>query len=268
MGPLSRLLAHCVSSTPSPTTLHSLVDRISQFARTLTTQWRQNKLSEIDPSEDVVYLDEQARKFTIPVLWQVLKSAMFACVIVLRAVVGRVLLDKALATDGSAPVLAAKVLYALRNLYFISSRLGSNAFSTYTFVSLTAIDILATYPTHAESFIISIRPHHLTTNQPPHIPAHPLDRCLDLYFLNTAEHFTLVLPQQVCEDILLPAVRPYLEGKGDGRLVEVFEAAHSVFLAVVAAPGNAELAGRVIPGYVEGAFKVCVTTQNICGSVY
>ncbi|KAI9767918.1 MAG: hypothetical protein M1840_005411 [Geoglossum simile] len=257
MGPLSRLLAHCVSSTPSPTPLHALIDRISQFARTLTTQWRQNKLSEIDPSDDAIFLDEQARKFTIPVLWQVLRSAMFACVVVLRAVVGRVLLDRALAADGSAPVLAAKVLHALRNLYFISSRLGPNAFSTYTFVSLTATDILATYPTHAESFITSIRPHHLTTtaSNPPHIPAHPLDRCLDLYFLNTAEHFTLVLSQQVCEDTLLPAVRPYLEGKGNGRLVEIFEAAHSVFLAVVAVPGNADLAGRVIPEYVERVFK-------------
>ncbi|KAH0536885.1 hypothetical protein FGG08_006288 [Glutinoglossum americanum] len=249
MGPLSLLLAHCTTCAP-PQQLHDLLTSLLQFSKTLTTQWRQNKLSETDPSEEPLYLDPQALKFTIPILWQVLKTAMFATVVVLRAVMGRVLLDHQLAADESAPVIAAKVLHTLRNLYFVTSRLGPNAFSTYTFVLLSAIDVLTTYPPHATTFIREIQPHLLSQ-----IPPHPLDRCLDLYFLNTAEHFASILPQQVNEEVLIAAVSPYLQGGHHRSLLDMFEAAHSVFLAVVSALGNAELAGRVIPFYVDAVFK-------------
>ncbi|KAH0548225.1 hypothetical protein GP486_008064 [Trichoglossum hirsutum] len=252
MGPFSRLVAHSVQSVRDPFLLHRLVDNIALFARTLTTQWRQNKLSEIDPSESSIYLDDQAMRFTIPLLWKVLRSAMFASVAILRAVMGRILLDRSLAADGSAPILASNVLHSLRNFYFITSNLGPNAFTTHNFVLLTAVDVLTTYPSHATSFIREIQPHSLGR-----IPRHPLDRTLDLFFLNTAEHFTFALSPQVNEEVLIAAVSPYLAGGHHKNLLEMFEAAHSVFLSVMKAPGNAELAGRVIPFYVDAVFKVC-----------
>lgn len=150
-----------------------------------------------------------------------------------------------------APVVVTQVLRILRNLYFISSRLGSKPFSQYTFAYLTAIDILAGYPIHADAFLKDIRP--ATLGQ---IPEHPLERCLDLYFLNTAEHFTLVLSPQTNEELLVAAATPYLAAGGSNHLLPIFEAAHSVMLAVLSAPQSAELTAKHLPFYVDALFKV------------
>ena len=90
-----------------------------------------------------------------------------------------------------------------------------------------------------------------------HIAQHPLDRCHDLYFLNTSEHFPLLLSHQTNEHLLIEAATPYLGLGGDKRLVEIFEAAHSVMLAVFAAPQNTEITIRHIYPYLETLFKVC-----------
>ncbi|KAI9762983.1 MAG: hypothetical protein M4579_000046 [Chaenotheca gracillima] len=250
MGPLSRLMAHAVEHVTSPSDVLSAVDGLVQFSQSLAIHWRQNKLSEIDISEEPLFLDDDALRRTLPVLWQVLKTAMFASTIVLRAVLGRTLHDRGLATDAVAPVLAAKSLHILRHFYFISSRLGSNAFSTYTFVFLTAIDILSRYPAQGGAFLSDIRPSKLGQ-----IPDHPLDRCLDLYFLNTGEHFTNVLSAKHNEELLLASAMPYLTSGGDSRLLEIFEAAHSVVLSLLSAPQNAQLAARTLPFYVDALLQ-------------
>lgn len=147
--------------------------------------------------------------------------------------------------------MSIQSLHILRDLYFISSRLGANAFSQYTFVFLTAIDILSQYPIQAEAFLRDIRP-----TEADHIPQHPLDRCLDLYFLNTAENFTLVLTSRVNEELLIGAATPYLGVGGDQRLLEIFEAAHSNVLAVLASPHSSDLIAKYIYSYVDTLFKV------------
>lgn len=146
-----------------------------------------------------------------------------------------------------------QTLHTLRNLYFISSRAGQNSTSQYTFVNLTAIDILSQYPESAEKFLTSIRPSELGQ-----IPAHPLERCLDLFFLNTAEHFTLVLSPGVNEELLIAAALPYLAAGGNNHLLEIFEAAHSVTLAVLASPHGADLTAKHLHFYVVALFKVSV----------
>jgi len=141
----------------------------------------------------------------------------------------------------------------LRNLYFVSSRLGQNASTQYTFVNLTAIDILSQYPGLAETFLRNIKPSKMGE-----IPEHPLERCLDLFFLNTAEHFTLVLSPEANEELLISAALPYLAKGGDNRLLEIFEAAHSVVLAVLASPRSAEIAAKHLPYYIDNLFAVCL----------
>ncbi|KAI9702464.1 MAG: hypothetical protein M1836_000944 [Candelina mexicana] len=251
MGPLSRLIAHSAEYCEDSTILHTLVDDLHGFARTLTVQWRQNKLSEVDPTEESVYLQQESLEITLPVLWQVLKTAMFAIVVVLRAAMGRVLGDRGLAADESAPIIAVQILHTLRHLYFISSRLGSGAFSQYNFVSLTAIDILTNFPNQAENFLQDIRPCDLGR-----IPNHPLDRCLDLFFLNTAEHLTMIISPQVNENLLLVAASPYLIPGGNNSMLEIFEAAHSVMLAVLGAPQNVSLTSKHLSSYVNALFNV------------
>lgn len=153
--------------------------------------------------------------------------------------------------DAVAAKIAAQALHTLRYLYFVSTRLGSAAFSQYTFVYLTAMDILAAYPQQAEAFLQTIKPAELGR-----VPQHPLDRCLDLFFLNTAENFTLVLPSQTSEGLLVAAAAPYLAAGGNNNLLPIFEAAHSVMLAIFSAPQNAELTTKHLPYYVDALFKV------------
>ena len=147
--------------------------------------------------------------------------------------------------------MAIQTLHILKNLYFVSSRMGSNAFSQYTFVYLTAIDVLSAYPIQAEAFLREIQPAEIGR-----IPQHPLERCYDLYFLNTSEHFPLILSMQTNEDLLVKAATPYLGLGGDPRLVMAFEAAHSVMLAVFSAPQNTELTIRHLRSYFDALFQV------------
>ncbi|KAF7594514.1 hypothetical protein BBP40_008961 [Aspergillus hancockii] len=113
------------------------------------------------------------------------------------------------------------------------------------------VDVLSQYPELSENFLRSIKPNELGC-----LPAHPLERCLDLYFLNTSELFTPVLAPKVSEELLVSAAVPYLPAGGDNNLLEIFEAAHSVVLAVFAIPGNALLAAKHLPFYIDNLFAV------------
>lgn len=250
LGSLSRLIAFCVETVSNMDLLSNMVTDLSAFSRSLCVQWRQNKVSEIDVTEESLYLSEESLKATMPLLWRVLQSTMFAVIIVLRSLLGRVLGDNRMPADG-APFMATQTLQIIRDLYFISSRLGANAFSQYTFVFLTAIDILSQFPVQAEAFIREIRPSSAGS-----IPQHPLDRCLDFYFLNTTEHFTTVLSPGLSEELLVGAATPYLGLGSDQRLLEIFESAHSVMLAVLSAPQNSDLLAKHIHPYVDVLFRV------------
>lgn len=250
LGSLSRLIAFSVENVQSVELLFTMVKDLMAFTRILCVQWQQNKLSELDLTEEVNFLSDDTLRSTLPLLWRVLKSAMFATVIVLRSLLGRVLGDAAVPMDG-APFMATQTLQILRNLYFVSSRLGADAFSQYTFVYLTAIDILSQYPVQAEAFLRDIKSTYAGS-----IPQHPLDRCHDLYFLNTGEHFAMFLTPELNEQLLIGTARPYLGLGSDPRLLEIFEAAHSVMLAVLSAPQNADLLAGHIHPYVDVLFKV------------
>ncbi|KAJ5621268.1 Pentaxin [Penicillium herquei] len=258
LGPLSRLISHAVENCRSPQVVAQTVDYLADFVRTLMVQWRQNKLSEVDVAEEKDFLDAESLQTTIPALWKVLRNCLYSVVIVLRAVLGRTINDPALAADGSAPFLSMQSLHILRNLYFISSRTGQNGSSQQTFVQLAAIDILSQYPDLAENFLRSIKPSDIGQ-----IPDHPVERCLDLFFLNTAEHFPLVLSPQVNEELLLSAAFPYLAAGANSHLLEIFEAAHSLALVVFAIPHNSELAARHLPFYIDNLFAVF--PENLSG---
>ena len=101
LGPLSRLIAHAVENVRDPNLVSQSVDVIADFARTLVAQWRQNKLSEIDRIEESEFLDAESLGSTVPTLWKVLRNCLYSVVIVLRAALGRVLNDRALASDKS-----------------------------------------------------------------------------------------------------------------------------------------------------------------------
>ncbi|KAK3711245.1 hypothetical protein LTR37_009839 [Vermiconidia calcicola] len=251
LGPLARLIGHSIEHVQQWWLVLAAIEDLEAFTKTLHVQWRQNKLAENDASEESTYLDKVTIEKTTPQLWKLLRSTLFAAVIILRSAIGRMLGDGALANDEAAPSLATQALRALRSLHFISSRAGSTSFSQYTFVYLTAMDTLASYPGQAEAFLQAIIPNGLGS-----VPHHSLDRSLDLFFLNTAEHFTLVLPTRTAEELLVAVASRYLTAGGNNNLLPIFEAAHSVMLAVFSAPQNAELTRRHLPFYIDTLFSV------------
>lgn len=101
LGPLARLIGHTVEQVRDPQLVLAAVDDIEGFVRTLYLQWRQLKLSEIDASEEAMYLDNETLYKTTPALWKLLRSTMFALIIILRSVVGRTLGDRMLSSSRS-----------------------------------------------------------------------------------------------------------------------------------------------------------------------
>ena len=253
LGTISRMMAFSIGEIRDFDVLASVIKDLSSLSRSLLVQWQQNKLSEIDALEESEFLTEESMRSTLPILWRLLRSAMFAIVIILRSMLGRVLEDGRLPPD-FGPFVAIQTLITLRNVYFISSRSAQTAFSQYQFVFLSAIDILSHYPIQAEAFLKDIKP-----KAPGKFSDHPLDRCLDLYFLNVAEHMTTILSPNVNEKLLLEACGPYLGIVGDARLREIFEAAHSVTLSVLSAPQNSELVSRHIHPYLDVVFETFPT---------
>lgn len=251
LGPLARLIGHAVEQVRDPWLFTASLDDLELFARTLQMQWRQNKLSNVEHSEQQERLDEPTFKITIPLLWKLLQPVLFTGVIIMRSALGRLLGDGNLASDTVAPNIAKQSLRILRSFYFITTRQGSATFSQYNFVYYTAMDILGAYPLEVQSLLRDLKPLQLGQ-----VAKHPLDRCLDLFFLNTAEHFTLVLPPDVSDELLLPAVTSYLAAGGQGPLLPIFEAAHSVTLALFSAPQNAEATLRNLEFYVQQLFRV------------
>ncbi|KAF2150570.1 hypothetical protein K461DRAFT_270000 [Myriangium duriaei CBS 260.36] len=250
IGPLSRLIAHTAENARDPWLVSSLVDDVAEFCDNIFRRWRHNKVSEIDVTEDKTYLHPEAREKTLPDLWRLLRSLLFALVIILRSAVGRLLADSTLGGDSVAPQIATQCLQSLRNLNFIFARLSSSAFSQYTFVHLTCVDILNSYRTATSNYLKSIAPDTLGK-----IPAHPLDRMSDLFFLNTAEHLTLALSPTDSDTLLIAAATPYLTSNPTPELLPIFESAHSVMLAVFSAPQNAEITTRQLPFYVDALFR-------------
>jgi hypothetical protein len=226
-----------------------MLDNLGGFTKALMTQWRQTRLSNVDTHDEGTALTDETRQTTMPQLWKLLKSSLFALTIVFRGVIGRLLGDRILASDAVAPGLVCQVLNSLRNLYFITSRVGTNSLTQYTFVYLTCIDILGAYSGQADVFLRSIAPIEINS-----IPPSPVDRILALYFLNTAEHFTLVISPRTNEDVLVAAAIPYLSAGDAKHLLPMFEAAHSVMLAVLATPQNADTAAKHAPFYVDSLF--------------
>lgn len=155
-----------------------------------------------------------------------------------------------------------QVLKTLRNFYFISSHLGTDTLSQHSFVYLTAVDIISQYPKFAEALVNQLRPAQIGL-----IPQNPLDRCLDIYFLNTAEHFATVLNTKIADGLLLSAAMPYLGTNDERKSLEAFEAAHSVMIAVMAAPHNNDLTVSRIETYAGRLFEVCQMNPSIGGNV-
>ncbi|KAJ4292294.1 hypothetical protein N0V88_005926 [Collariella sp. IMI 366227] len=252
LGALSRLLAHGVQHARDSSVVLQLQDDLMAFTGRLLHHWQSSKLSELEISEEGIYLTPETIQGSWPALWQFLKKVMYAVVAILQAVVARSLLDRHLKKHAVAPMVATKTLHTLRNLYFISSRNGSDAFQVYAFTYLTSLDTLARYGPACASFLTSIKP--ATTAS---IPPHPLHRTLDLFYLNTSEHLPSTSPP-TCDTLIIQPATTYLTHSTtplSPRMIQLFEAAHSAVLSVLSCPQNSSLAAHLVPFYADTLFS-------------
>ncbi|KAF8475974.1 hypothetical protein BDZ91DRAFT_648834 [Kalaharituber pfeilii] len=259
MSSVARLAGTCVREARNPHALHAFLDRVAEFTHTLTAQWNMNRLSQVSMADEPKLIDPDSRRHTIPVVWQILKMVLFTTTLIVQDLATRLIQEEELAGEKNGPVITSKVLHIFRGLYFITSRMGTNAFTSYNFVYMTSIDILSLYEEEAEKFVRSIAPKNVGT-----IPDTLTPRIYDLYFLNTVEHLVPHLSAEIIEDLLIPLCTPYLVSSRDHNLRACFEAAHSVMLAIIANPGRGlrgrqrpkvDLEGKVLPFYAGMIFK-------------
>ncbi|KAK0623041.1 hypothetical protein B0T14DRAFT_426272 [Immersiella caudata] len=252
LGPLSILLGFAIQHARHTHVVLQAQDDMTLFTEKLLQHWQANKLSELEMSEEEIFLTPETLQSTWAVLWQLLKKIMYGVVAVLHPIVARSLLDAHMRSDIVAPMVATKSLTVLRNLYFISSRNGSDAFQVYTFTYLTSLDNLALHADASAAFLQGIRPA-----TPGAIPPHPLHRTLDLFYLNVAEHLPLRLPPETCDALIVQPAIGYLTHTAplSPRMMDLFEAAHSAVLSVLSCPHNASITVDLVPFYAEALFS-------------
>ncbi|KPM36744.1 hypothetical protein AK830_g9815 [Neonectria ditissima] len=252
MGPLSKLTGFVVQQVTDTRVVLQAQDALLIFTRQVLDAWKRNRLNEIDPAAEGVALTPETLKSTWPALWSLLRKLMFGVVAMLQAIVSRSLLDPYMLNDMAAPMIASKSLYILRNLFFISSRNGNNAFQVYTFTYLTSIDTISRYAATAYAFLHETRP---ADNVP--VFTTYLQRTLDLFYLNLAEHLPLTLSTEACEALIIKPATMFLshEGAMTPSMVELFESAHSAVLSTLSCPQHSPLTIQITPFYIIKLFE-------------
>jgi hypothetical protein len=262
MGGLVKLTAHAVQYANNSSLVLEAQDALLEFTRRFLDQWQSVRFSEIELSEEASKITPDTLQAAWPLLWNVLNRVLYTTVGILQTIVSRSLLDRHLRSDSVAPVLSTKSLHILRNLYFISSRPGASNFQIYAFTYLTSIDTIVRYPEACIAFLTATQPIN-----PNIIPQWPLHRILDLFYLNIAEHMPLNLPTVSSDGLIVQPATAYLyyNGPQTSTMVELFEAAHSAILSVLACPHNSPLTVRLVPFYIDAllsAFPERISTRQ------
>ncbi|UNI14049.1 hypothetical protein JDV02_000727 [Purpureocillium takamizusanense] len=252
MGPLSKLAGFAVEHAHDTAAVLHAQDALVVFTQRVLDNWQKTALSSVDPSFEDTYLTPETRQRTWPMLWQTLRKLLFGAVAVLQTMVSRSLLDPKMLAHGMGPSIAAKSLHILRNLSFISSRQGNSSFQVYTFSYLTSIDVLTRDPVVCDGFLRELRPADVAP-----IPMTHLQRTLDLFYLNIAEHLPLTLSVDSCENLIVKPAMTYLshDGPMSPSMIELFESAHSAILSVLSCPQHSPLTIKLTPFYIVKLFE-------------
>ncbi|PHH64690.1 hypothetical protein CDD81_4131 [Ophiocordyceps australis] len=250
-GPISKLAAFAVQHARDCSAVLQAHDALLLFTAKVFDAWQSMAFSDIDPAFESMRLGPETMQSTWPLLWQLLKKLMFATVAVVQAVVARSLLDANMFAQNVASTIATKTLHLLRNLFFISSRNGNSSFQVYTFTYLTSIDIVTRDSVACEKLLEECRRARHASFTASH-----LERTLDLFYLNLAEHLPLSLSTRACEMLIIEPATAYLSNDGPLTpfMVQVFESAHSAILSVLCCPQQSSLTMRVAPAYIVKLF--------------
>ena len=102
LGALSRLAAFCLAKLQDVSMFLSTGEELLSFTRSLCVQWLRNKLSEADVTEESLHLSEDSLKTSLPLLWRVLKSALFSVVVLQSSIITRIMRERMPLIDGKS----------------------------------------------------------------------------------------------------------------------------------------------------------------------
>ena len=247
MGPLSKLAGFAAQHATDSNIILQAQETLVGFSFRVLENWTLNRFSLVEPELESARLSPETLQATWQPLWLFLRKLLFGVVVILQSIVSRSLLDPNLLRERVALGIAAKSLYILRNLFFISNRNGNSAFSVYMYTYLTSIDVLSRNQVASEDFLKLIQQG--PSNSPP--TGH-LRRTLDLYYLNISEHLPLALSTEACDSMIIKPATQYLslEGRASPSMTELFESAHSAILSVLSCPQHSQLTIKMAPFYI------------------
>lgn len=110
LGPLARLIAHALDHVRDSSIVLATIQDVRDFAVLLHSRWYANKLSEVDSSEEHIFLSPQTVQQSLSALFALLRSVLFASVIVLRGALCRSFGDRTLANTFSKTLYSSRVL--------------------------------------------------------------------------------------------------------------------------------------------------------------
>ncbi|KAN0064886.1 hypothetical protein ACQY0O_001943 [Thecaphora frezii] len=231
-----------------------LLRRMDRLAKELEIQWLSSPLAGMPESG----IAEASRPYTAQ-LWTMFKTLLFSYTMAFDSLLDAVLdmcpsptvTYPPAARDGSSsgegdpgasgrrwpPALTSNlppayirtvqsILETFSHLYWITSTFGPQGFDVYRKVFYSALDVLGRDGEGSVTLLERIQPVVSASQQ---TEGNAARRSPSTYFFDVAEQLLVVVPDEVIEQLLLPACRPYLE---DTRFKETFESAHSVALAV------------------------------------
>ena len=252
MGPLSKLAGFAAQHATNPRMVLQAQESLFLFSVRLLDAWQQLTFSGIDPALEGASLSAETAQQTYPALWQVLKKLLFAVVVVLQSILSRSLMDPALSQDTTVQTIAARSLQILRNLCFVSSRDGNSSFQVYTFTYMASIDALSRFGGASEKFLRDAK-----LSGDGSLPTRHIQRTLDVFYLDLAEHLPLALSTEACDELIVKPALAYMshEGPMSPSMVGLFESAHSSVLSVMSCPQHSALTIRMAPFYIVKLFE-------------
>ena len=111
LGSLSCVMAFAIDTLPTIDLLPKAMTDLSAFTHSLCVQWRQNKLSEVDVSEEAIFLSDVSLRETLPPLWRMLRSCMFAIIVIIRSLLSRTVVDRKIAENEGKKISSRLYLF-------------------------------------------------------------------------------------------------------------------------------------------------------------
>lgn len=257
-GPLSRLLSlafsnliRSLNSTQlqvnllglSPEASNAPLSRMHAIATEWESRWLGSRLAGAKENEI-----SQSSKAQTKIMWSIFKTLLFSYTMIFDALMEAIVdvcptftetrpipaestetKKQWLATTESniPPVylqIVRTMLLTYSNLSWIISTFGIGGFDAYRRVFYEALEVLGRDGRASVALTIDLIPSPLGLIQ--HNAAR---RAKATFFLDVVEQLMVQLPDDLIEDIILPACRPYLD---DRMYQEAFESAHSVVLSI------------------------------------